>query len=111
MTKLSYILQIVAIVMMEGAERAWMIHLELEISGTGPLAILNLQRYLLKILRGRTSKAATSAISKVQLFLDPQNDRLSFDQNNEHPVRIFAKVIAIFKNSKTEILSNNDDLS
>jgi len=48
---------------------------------------------------------------KVQLFLDPKNERLSFDQNNDHPRGIFAKVIAIFKNSKTEIHSNDDGLS
>lgn len=40
---------------------------------------------------------------KVQLFLDPKNERLAFDQNNSHPRRIFAKVIGIFKNSKSEI--------
>lgn len=44
---------------------------------------------------------------KSQLFLDPQNERLSFDQNNDHPRKVFAKVIATFKNSKTEIISNN----
>jgi hypothetical protein len=45
---------------------------------------------------------------KIQLFLDLQNERLSFDQNNDHPKEIFAKVIAVFKNSKTEICSNNN---
>lgn len=48
------------------------------------------------------------AKDKVQLFLDPKNERLSFDQNNEHPREIFAKVIAIFKNSTTEIYSDDD---
>lgn len=41
--------------------------------------------------------------NKVQLFLDPQNERLSFDQHNDHPKEIFAKVVGIFRNSKTEI--------
>ena len=41
--------------------------------------------------------------NKTQLFLDAKNERLSFDQNNDHPSSIFAKVIAKFKNSKTEI--------
>ncbi|OGY35231.1 MAG: hypothetical protein A3D99_00990 [Candidatus Andersenbacteria bacterium RIFCSPHIGHO2_12_FULL_45_11] len=45
---------------------------------------------------------------KVQLFLDPHNERLSFDQNNHHPKEIFAKVIAIFKNSKTEITTTRN---
>jgi hypothetical protein len=40
---------------------------------------------------------------KAQLFLDPKNERLAFDQNNDHPSKIFAKVVGIFKNSKSEI--------
>jgi hypothetical protein len=48
------------------------------------------------------------ANDKVQLFLEPKNERLSFDQNNDHPREIFAKVIAIFKNSTVEIHSNDD---
>lgn len=40
---------------------------------------------------------------KAQLFLDPANERLAFDQNNDHPTKIFSKVIAIFKNSSTSI--------
>lgn len=48
---------------------------------------------------------------KVQLFLDPQNERLSFDQNNDHPREIFAKVIATFKNSKAEIYPKDNGLS
>lgn len=42
---------------------------------------------------------------KVQLFLDPKNERLSFDQNNDHPKEIFAKVTAVFKSSRSEMVS------
>jgi hypothetical protein len=40
---------------------------------------------------------------KTQLFLEPKTERLAFDQNNDHPTKIFAKVIAIFKKSACEI--------
>lgn len=40
---------------------------------------------------------------KAQLFLDPKNERLSFDQNNDHPVKVFAEVTARFKNSTSKI--------
>ncbi len=40
---------------------------------------------------------------KAQLFLDINNERLSFDQNDTHPQRIFSKVVAIFKNSTSSI--------
>lgn len=43
---------------------------------------------------------------KAQLFVDPSNKRLSFDQNNIHPTKILTKVIAIFKSSQSEIKSN-----
>lgn len=42
---------------------------------------------------------------KTQLFVDPKNERLSFDQNDDHPRKIFSKVIAIFKETKVEIKS------
>ena len=45
---------------------------------------------------------------KAQLFLDPTNERLAFDQNNDHPSQIFVKVVGTFKNSKSEIHSKND---
>ena len=45
--------------------------------------------------------------NKTQLFLDPQNEKVSFDQNNNHPKEIFSKVVATFKDSKTEIASDN----
>lgn len=44
---------------------------------------------------------------KTQLFLDPKNEKLSFDQNNDHPTEIFSKVVAKFKNSKHEISDDN----
>jgi hypothetical protein len=40
---------------------------------------------------------------KAQLFLDIDNERLSFDQNNSHPKEILAKVTATFKHSKASI--------
>lgn len=40
---------------------------------------------------------------KTQLFLDPQNERLSFDQNNDHPTKVFSEVVAKFKNSSSII--------
>ncbi len=40
---------------------------------------------------------------KVQLFIDPKNERLAFDQNNRHPSEIFSKVTAVFRNSSSEI--------
>lgn len=46
------------------------------------------------------------AQDKAQLFIDPPNERLGFDQNNDHPREVFTKVIAIFKNSKSEISVN-----
>lgn len=49
------------------------------------------------------------AKDKAQLFLDPKNERLAFDQNNDHPSEIFAKVIGIFKNSKSEIRSKDSE--
>lgn len=44
---------------------------------------------------------------KSQLFLEPAHERLAFDQNNKHPREIFAKVEAIFKNSKSRIDDKN----
>lgn len=42
---------------------------------------------------------------KTQLFLEPKNEKLTFDQNNDHPSQVFTKVIATFKNSKSKIAS------
>lgn len=44
---------------------------------------------------------------KTQLFLDPKNEKLTFDQNDDHPKCIFAKVVGVFKNSES-IIKNND---
>lgn len=46
---------------------------------------------------------------KTQLFLEPKNERLAFDQNNDHPSQIFTKVVGIFKNSMSEIHSKDKD--
>lgn len=43
--------------------------------------------------------------NKAQLFLDPKNEKMAFDQNNDHPSEIFVKVEGVFKNSKTSISS------
>lgn len=48
--------------------------------------------------------------NKIQLFLDPTHEKLSFDQNNNQPREIFSKVIAIFKNSNYIISDSLDDL-
>lgn len=40
---------------------------------------------------------------KTQLFLDIDNEKLSFDQKDKHPKEILAKVTAEFKESKSEI--------
>lgn len=45
---------------------------------------------------------------KVQLFIDPKNERLAFDQNNRHPREVFSKVTAVFKNSISEILLKDE---
>jgi hypothetical protein len=46
--------------------------------------------------------------NKTQLFLDPKSERLSFDQNDDHPREVFSKVTATFRKSKVEIQSNED---
>jgi hypothetical protein len=46
--------------------------------------------------------------NKTQLFIDPQNEKISFDQNNQKPVEVFTKVTAIFKNSVSEISSKEE---
>ena len=47
---------------------------------------------------------------KSQLFLDIDNQKLSFDQNNSHPAEIFTKVQATFKKSISEIESKNSNM-
>ena len=46
---------------------------------------------------------------KTQLFIEPKNERLSFDQNNLHPREVFAKVEATFKNSK-QIVKHHEEM-
>lgn len=41
--------------------------------------------------------------NKTQLFLEPKSEKLSFDQNNDHPRSVFTVVNATFKKSKTSI--------
>jgi len=48
---------------------------------------------------------------KTQLFLDIDNEKLSFDQKDIHPREIFAKVVAEFKESKSEIELKGDKKS
>lgn len=45
---------------------------------------------------------------KAQLFIDIDNEKLSFDQNNDHPKEILTKVVATFKDSKSEIITKSD---
>jgi hypothetical protein len=40
---------------------------------------------------------------KVQLFIDIDNEKLSFDQNNRHPKELLTKVTAEFKGSKSQM--------
>ncbi len=40
---------------------------------------------------------------KTQLFLDISSEKLSFDQNDDHPAEIFSKVLATFKDSSSTI--------
>lgn len=37
---------------------------------------------------------------KTQIFIDPKNDKISFDQNNIHPNDVFAKIVAEFRSGK-----------
>jgi hypothetical protein len=47
---------------------------------------------------------------KAQLFLDLANERLSFDQNDDHPKDVFAKVVATFRDSATGIESSGSGI-
>ncbi len=40
---------------------------------------------------------------KTQLFIDIDNEKLSFDQNNKHPKEILTKVVATFKDTESKI--------
>lgn len=46
---------------------------------------------------------------KAQLFIEPKNEKLSFDQNNLHPKEVFVRVDAIFRDSNHSIKSNKQD--
>jgi len=48
-----------------------------------------------------------NAKSKTQLFIEPEKEKMSFDQNNDHPREVFSKVTAIFKKSSSEINLKN----
>lgn len=52
----------------------------------------------LMVLAGSNKEA-----DKAQLFVDPANEKLSFDQYNKRPQELFAKVEATFKDSKSGI--------
>jgi hypothetical protein len=43
---------------------------------------------------------------KAQIFIDPENDKISFDQNNMHPNDIFVKVVADFDSGKKATLES-----
>ncbi len=40
---------------------------------------------------------------KAQLFIEPKNEKMTFDQNNDHPRHIFTKITATFRNSQSNI--------
>jgi len=40
------------------------------------------------------------ANDKTQIFVDPENDKISFDQNNMHPNEVFTKITAEFDSGK-----------
>ncbi len=46
---------------------------------------------------------------KVQFFLDLENEKLSFDQKDTLPEKIFTKVVATFKNSSSSIISKKNE--
>lgn len=41
------------------------------------------------------------ASDKVQLFLDLENDKITFDQNNLHPNEVFTRVVADFDSGRS----------
>jgi len=44
--------------------------------------------------------------NKVQLFVEPELKRMSFDQNDDHPLEVFAKVEAIFADEVKTIIKH-----
>jgi len=47
--------------------------------------------------------------NKTQLFVEPEIKRLSFDQNDDHPTEIFAKIEATFSENVTAIISKKKE--
>lgn len=45
--------------------------------------------------------------NKAQLFVEPKLKRLSFDQNDDHPLAVFAKVEATFRNDTVITMKDN----
>jgi hypothetical protein len=45
---------------------------------------------------------------KVQMFLDLENDKISFDQNNIHPKDVFTRVVAEFRGGSKTTLESGD---
>lgn len=50
-----------------------------------------------------------SAKNKTQLFVEPSIKRLSFDQNDDHPLEVFAKVEATFAGGIVTTLSSVEE--
>jgi len=46
--------------------------------------------------------------SKTQLFVEPEIARLSFDQNDDHPTQVFAKVEATFSNGRRAVIKGEN---
>jgi hypothetical protein len=44
--------------------------------------------------------------NKTQLFIEPELKRLSFDQNDDHPTEVFAKVEVTFANNVSATIEN-----
>lgn len=44
---------------------------------------------------------------KTQMFLDLENDKITFDQNNMHPNDVFTKVTADFRSGKSATLEQD----
>lgn len=46
---------------------------------------------------------------KTQVFIDPQNDKITFDSNDLHPNMIFSRVVAYFKDGKSVSLDKKSE--
>ena len=107
-----------------GAERAYVLD-KVDAEEVARLKTVNLDDQLITIAKEELkdtdywvrakvteSKAGTRLIvwagsrskkNKTQLFVEPELKRMGFDQNDDNPTEVFAKVEAIFKNGKTTI--------